>query len=66
MKYMQAGDYIWLLGEVLKGIPREQLEEAQDPYGEGLLMDKMQEALELARLATYQMAANERSNDVRD
>lgn len=63
MNYMQAGDYIWLLGEVLKSIPRELLEEAQDPYGKGSLMDKMQEALEVARLATYQMAANERSND---
>lgn len=63
MNYMQAGDYIWLLGEVLKGIPREQLGEAPDPYGEGSLMDKIQEALEVARLATYQMAANERSNN---
>lgn len=66
MNYMQAGDYIWLLGEVLKSVPKELLEEAQDPYGTGSLIEKIQEALEVARLATYQMAANERSNNVHD
>ena len=59
MTYMQCGDYLLILEEVIKNLPKEFNTSESDPYGDDAFMDKLKEAIRLARVTVYQVAANE-------
>ena len=62
MTYMEAGDYLFMLEEILKNLPIEEDKKEDDPYSNAAFMDKMSEAIRMARITVYQAAANEMLN----